>query len=150
MWRMTEIRIEYLEKATAEAVAELNSLMKQLTTDPVPLTTRRLQMLLDAGTQIVVARDDERIVGTASVVVMRQPRGDKGWIEDVVVDDGYRGQGIARKLLAEATDCGWRLGCRSLNMSSKPGREVAQRLYESMGFTKRDTATYRLDPPARG
>jgi ribosomal protein S18 acetylase RimI-like enzyme len=36
------------------------------------------------------------------------------------------------------------LGCRTIDLTSRPSREAANRLYQREGFEQRDTNVYRL------
>ncbi len=142
---MKDITFEYLDHVSARSVDDLNALMAQLTGSPEHLTVARVQEILDAGTKIIVAVADGRIVGTASVVVMKQLRWDKSWLEDIVVDEAYRGRGIARKLMAMGIEYSRSKGYKTLNMTSKNERESVWKMYESVGFYQRDAVVFRLD-----
>jgi len=135
----------YLEQVGDRTAEDFNGLLVQMTSDPDVMTTERLNEILAAGTKILTAEDEGRIVGTASVLVLRQMRWYKAWLEDIVVDEAYRGQGIARHLMEMSAQYAREKGCRNLNMTSKPGRENAWTLYESLGYKHRDTNVFRLD-----
>ena len=44
-------------------------------------------------------------------------------------------------MLDRATD----LGCVTVDLTSRPSREAANRLYQRLGFTPRETNVYRAD-----
>ena len=72
-----------------------------------------------------------------------------GWhgsIEDVVVDQSTRGRGIARLLLEAIIDESQQRGLPTLDLTSRPSRESALRLYESVGFVQRNTNVLRFAP----
>jgi len=73
------------------------------------------------------------------------PTGLRAWIEDVVVDDAARGQGVGAELTREAARLARAAGARTVDLTSRPSREAANRLYERLGFRPRDTKVYRLD-----
>ena len=96
--------------------------------------------------RLLVARDDAgQIVGTATVVVFTKTTGVQAWLEDVVVDDSARGQGIGAALTARAIEIARQHGARYLDLTSSPRREAANRLYQRLGFTQRTTNVYRFD-----
>lgn len=107
----------------------------------------RIQAVLDhQATELLVARLDGRIVGMATLVSVPLPTGIRGHIEDVVVDQTLRGRGIARQLLETMTAMAEAQGLRTLDLTSRPSRESALRLYESVGFKRRETNVLRYAP----
>ena len=95
------------------------------------------------ATVFFAARVDGRIVGSLTLVVFRIPTGVRAWIEDVVVDDAARGAGVGEALNRAAVDEAHRRGARTVDLTSRPSREAANRLYQRMGFVARDTTVYR-------
>jgi ribosomal protein S18 acetylase RimI-like enzyme len=71
------------------------------------------------------------------------PTGVRAWIEDVVVDDGSRGAGVASALVAAALERAQEQGARTVDLTSRPDREAANRLYVRLGFERRETNVYR-------
>ncbi|MEZ7756266.1 GNAT family N-acetyltransferase [Microbacterium paraoxydans] len=100
------------------------------------------------ATELLVARDSGRIVGTATLVTALSLTELRGHVEDVVVDEAERGRGIARLLLQHMTQLAQERGLRTLDLTSRPSRESALRLYESVGFRRRDTNVLRFSPTA--
>ncbi len=106
-------------------------------------------MVDSAATHLLVARDGDgpglggRIVGSMTLVVFRIPTGVRAWIEDVVVDQGARGQGVGEALNRSALEVADRRGARTVDLTSRPQREAANRLYQRLGFVMRDTNVYR-------
>jgi ribosomal protein S18 acetylase RimI-like enzyme len=74
------------------------------------------------------------------------PSGLRGHVEDVVVDASMRGRGVARHLLERMTALASERGLRTLDLTSRSSRESALRLYESVGFVRRDTNVLRFTP----
>ena len=79
-----------------------------------------------------------------TLVLFRIPTGVRGIIEDVVVDESHRGQGIAAALTRYALDRAKRMGARTVDLTSRPSREAANRLYQKLGFQQRETNVYRI------
>ena len=97
------------------------------------------------ASDVLVARVDGTIVGTLTLVTFRIPTGVRAWIEDVVVDDSARGHGVGEALNQFALDLARSKGAKTVDLTSRPSREAANRLYQRIGFTPRDTNVYRFD-----
>jgi ribosomal protein S18 acetylase RimI-like enzyme len=93
---------------------------------------------------MLVARDDDRrIVGMLTLALFRLPSGVRAWIEDVVVDESARRLGAGRTLVEAALKLATDAGAPSVDLTSRPSRESARRLYETMGFEERTTTVFR-------
>jgi ribosomal protein S18 acetylase RimI-like enzyme len=101
-------------------------------------------MVRSPATTLLLARDGEKgIVGSLTLVLFRIPTGVRAWIEDVVVDEGSRGRGVAEVLCREALNRASAAGAVTVDLTSRPSREAANRLYLRLGFVERDTNVYR-------
>ncbi|HEY5120575.1 MAG TPA: GNAT family N-acetyltransferase [Acidimicrobiales bacterium] len=139
------LRVDIATQVTDELLANLNHLLPQLSSTAAPLTFDDLEGVVNSPTlQLFVARVDDVIVGTLTLVVFTIPTGVRGWIEDVVVDAGARGMGVGEALSLAAIDEARRLGVRSIDLTSRPSREEANALYQKLGFELRNTNVYRL------
>ena len=105
-------------------------------------------MLADPGTTVFLARVGGAVVGTLTLVVFRIPTGLRAWIEDVVVDDAARGHGAGEALSRAALDKAGAQGAKSVDLTSRPAREAANRLYQRLGFELRETNSYRYELPS--
>ena len=93
---------------------------------------------------LLVARDPSgRVVGSLTLALFRVPTGLRAWIEDVVVDESARGAGVGEALVADAVERAQQAGARSVDLTSRPSRESANRLYRRLGFEERTTNVYR-------
>ena len=128
-----------------ELIEAFGRLIPQLSRSSPPPTAEVLQEIVDSdATHLLVARDlDGRIVGSLTLVLFRIPTGLRAWIEDVVVDDAARGQGVGEALNRYAIDVAAERGARSVDLTSRPSREAANRLYRRLGFEPRETNVYR-------
>jgi ribosomal protein S18 acetylase RimI-like enzyme len=125
-------------------VDALNRLLPQLTSNAVALTPEAVAAIVTSdGSTLFVARDGDDIVGVLTLVVYRVPTGVKAWIEDVVVDEAARGRGVGEALTRAALDEATANGIRTVDLTSRPAREAAHRLYQKLGFATRDTSVYR-------
>ena len=92
-----------------------------------------------------IARVDGVIVGSLTLVLYRIATGLKAWIEDVVVDEAARGHGVGEALNHAALDAARAHGAKAVSLTSRPSRAAANRLYQRIGFSPRDTNVYRYD-----
>lgn len=90
----------------------------------------------------------ERIVGMLTLVTFRLPTGVRAWIEDVVVDGGSRGRGVGEALTQAAIEHASARGAQTVDLTSRPSREAANRLYRRIGFEPRETNVYRFRLPS--
>lgn len=129
---------EELVEAFARLVPQLSR------SSPATGRAELVEMVEAPGTHLLVARGDAgRIVGTLTLVVFRIPTGLRAWIEDVVVDESARGQGTGEALTQEALRIAGYVGARTVDLTSRPTREAANRLYRRLGFQLRDTNVWR-------
>jgi GNAT superfamily N-acetyltransferase len=135
--------IEIVENATDEVVSALARLLPQLSSSPPP-TAAELATIIAGGSTVFVARVDGVIVGSLTLVLYRIPAGLKAWIEDVVVDEAARGHGVGEALSLAAIDEARRRGANAVNLTSRTSREAANRLYQRLGFSARDSTVYRF------
>jgi ribosomal protein S18 acetylase RimI-like enzyme len=145
------ISVQVAESVDDELCVALGALVPQLSTSSPPPTPAELERIVaEPATTLLIARDDDRIVGMLTLAVFRIPTGVRAWIEDVVVDDAARGAGVAGALVEAALRQSSLLGARTVDLTSRPDREAANRLYVRLGFETRRTNVYRrtLEAPA--
>lgn len=130
----------------AELVEAFIGLVPQLSRSaPAPDEAVLAEIIASPATHLLVATDDDgTVLGALTLVVFRIPTGLRAWIEDVVVDGDARGRGVGEALNRAALDLAADRGCRTVDLTSRPSREAANRLYQSLGFTRRDTNVYRI------
>jgi ribosomal protein S18 acetylase RimI-like enzyme len=140
------MRVEEVTTPTAALVAALGHLVGQLSSSAPTLTEDQLRQIIEGpATRLLIARDEQgSIVGSLTLAVFRIPTGVRAWIEDVVVDEAARGQGVGEALSREAIRLARDAGARTVDLTSRPDREVANRLYARLGFQQRATNVYRL------
>ena len=120
-------------------------LLPQLSSSAQPLSFEQIQELLAQDCLHLVCALDEnnRILGMLSLVVFDIPTGRRAWIEDVVTDQAARGQGVGQSLVDAAVEHARELGAKTVDLTSRPTREAANRLYRRVGFLQRETNVYR-------
>lgn len=137
--------IEIVAEVTDELVAAFARLIPQLSrSSPAPDRDELVDIVTSPATDLFLVTDDDgTILGTATLVTFRIPTGRRAWIEDVVVDDAARGLGVGGALTQAMVDRAEELGCTTVDLTSRPTREAANRLYQREGFVVRDTNVYR-------
>lgn len=139
------LSVEIVEAASHEVVDALNRLLPQLSSTATVLTLTELRDLVESNsTTLFVARNEGKLVGTLTLVVFRIPTGLRGWVEDVVVDEAARGTGVGEVLTLAAIEEARRRGVRSIDLTTRPTRDAANRLYSRLGFERRETNVYRF------
>lgn len=140
------VTIEIASEPTTELVEAFARLIPQLSkSSPPPTATEVDEMVRAPATDVLVARLDGAIVGTLTLVTFRIPTGVRAWIEDVVVDESARGHGVGDQLNRYALQVAGDKGAKTVDLTSRPSREAANRLYQRIGFVRRDTNVYRRD-----
>ena len=138
--------IEMGSRSDADLERALNRLLPQLSTSAAPLSLEDVARLVGAESNTVfVARSGGEVVGSLTLVVFPIPTAVRAWIEDVVVDTGVRGLGVGAALNQAAVERARELGAKTVDLTSRPSREAANRLYQKLGFVARNTNVYRFD-----
>lgn len=134
-------------EGAGELLAAFARLLPQLAPEAaLPAREQLHEFLATPGTTLLLARDRGqcgRIVGMLTLTRHRLLTGVRATIEDVVVDAGARGRGIGAALTREALRLAKAHGARSVELTSRPSREAANRLYRTLGFAPRETNVYR-------
>ena len=140
------MQIEVVTQADEELYQAFQSLIPQLTNNNPPPSLNDLTAIVqDASSTLLVARNKEqKIVGTLTLAAYRVPSGVRSMIEDVVVDNSARGQGIGEALVKRAIEVAREKGVQYISLTSSSVREAANRLYMKVGFKKRETNAYQM------
>ena len=141
-----QVVVAIAQAADDELVDAMARLVPQLSSSsPTPSVAQLAEIVASPASQLLVARIDGRIVGSLTLVLFRIPTGLRAWIEDVVVDASARGAGVGEALNRFAPDEARRAGATTVDLTSRPSREAANRLYRRLGFVQRETNVYRYD-----
>ena len=135
-------------EVTDELVEAITRLLPQLSaTADAPTRAEVDEIVSSPATVLFIARDgdDGPIVGTLTLAIFRIPSGVRAWIEDVIVDETMRGRGVGEALTKAALDAAHEEGARTVELTSRPTRQAANRLYQRLGFVTRQTNVYRYD-----
>jgi ribosomal protein S18 acetylase RimI-like enzyme len=139
------VRIEAAREASPQLLAALAALLPQLNPNlPAPTSEHLAALLEDPGATLLIAREGDAIVGTALVIVYPTTMRVESRIEDVVVDEAARGRGVGEALVRECIEVARRRGASIVELQTARARVAANRLYERMGFQRRDSNPYRM------
>jgi ribosomal protein S18 acetylase RimI-like enzyme len=134
-------------EADTELVEAFVRLVPQLSSSAPPPTQSELAAIIESPASILLlARDDSgTIVGSLTLIIFRVPTGLRAWIEDVVVDESARGVGAGEALVLAAVQRAGTVGVTSVDLTSRPSRQAANRLYVRLVFEARATNVYRYN-----
>ena len=159
------VHVSAASQVTDELVSAVHRLLPQLSSSAPALSDAEIEEIVTSpATTLLVARDDELkiegadvpargsagdggrgpIVGMLTLVVFRIPTGVRAWIEDVVVDSSAGRRGAGEALTRAAIELAGELGAQTVDLTSRPSREAANRLYQKVGFEARQTNVYRF------
>ena len=138
------MNIVEVTKYSEEVLNALNELLPQLSSSATPLSESSLLKIIQSeSSRLLIAEEGGLYYGSLTLVVFVIPTGTRAWIEDVVVNESARGKGVGRLLSERAVSLANELGAKTIDLTSRPSREVANNLYKSIGFAQRETNVYR-------
>jgi ribosomal protein S18 acetylase RimI-like enzyme len=141
-----DVVVDEVTTVTPDVLDALRALVPELSSSAPPLTHHALDEIVNSpATVLFVARDRAQgtILGSLTLVVFSAPTGPRAWIEDVVVATETRGRGVGAALVHAANRRAHAAGSRTVDLTSRPSRQAANRLYVRLGFTQRETNVYR-------
>jgi ribosomal protein S18 acetylase RimI-like enzyme len=139
------IDIHEISSADENTLRAVNELIPQLSQSASVMNEMQLRRLVESqATKLYFAQEGDLVLGMLSLVVFSIPTGTKAWVEDVVVAQVARGKGVGMALMNHALAVAKNAGAKSVDLTSRPSREAANKLYQKLGFTARETNVYRL------
>jgi ribosomal protein S18 acetylase RimI-like enzyme len=139
------ITVGVVRDVTEDDTRAINRLLPQLSGSAPPLDGEAVRRIASwEGNSLLAAWSEGEIIGILTLVTFPIPTGLRARIEDVVVDQAARGQGVGAALTREAIRLARAAGVRTIDLTTRPSRGAANRLYERLGFRLRDTRVYRL------
>ncbi len=125
-------------------IKNINALIRQLSSKAKKISWKHLKKVADNSIIFAVINSSMDIIGIATLTKAYKPTGFFGTMEDVIVDEKYRGKGIGSKLIKLILKKAKKLGMSYVEFTSNPKREVANKLYQRLGAEKRETNAYRF------
>ena len=142
---MKEPRLKELTEMQPGYLASINNLLSQLSDSVHTITEEELNTLISSSqSHLYVLESDGQFIGMTTLCLYQCPTGWKAWIEDVVVDRNFRGKGYGKLMVRKAMEECKNRGNVTLMLTSRPSRIVANQLYQSLGFEKRETNVYKM------
>ena len=144
--------VELITAATPELHEAMGRLLPQLSRSAAPMSEADVERFLSQSSvhlfvfraETADAEGNRPILGMLSLATFEIPTGVRAWVEDVVVDEAARGQGAGLALVEAAIEHAKTVGARTVDLTSRPTREAANRLYQRAGFQLRETNVYRV------
>ena len=144
--------VELITAATPELHEAMGRLLPQLSRSAAPMSEADVERFLSQSSvhlfvfraETADADGNNPILGMLSLASFEIPTGVRAWVEDVVVDEAARGQGAGLALVEAAIEHAKTVGARTVDLTSRPTREAANRLYQRAGFQLRETNVYRV------
>jgi ribosomal protein S18 acetylase RimI-like enzyme len=136
------VEVQAVHQVTDELVDAAGRLLPQLSKSAATLDAEALA-------RIASHQATTLFVGMLTLVTFPLPSGLRARIEDVVVDQDARGQGVGTALTMAAIDQAQAQGARSIDLTSRASRVAANRLYQQLGFQLRESNVYRYQPQPR-
>lgn len=142
----SDVQISVVSEVTDDVVAAFQQLIPQLSSSNPPPSKQQLERIVESDScHLLLASEGDRIHGSLTLVIFPIPTGVRAWIEDVVVDGDARGKGVGATLNKAAIELATDAGATTIDLTSRPSREAANRLYQRLGFKPRDTNVYRYE-----
>ncbi len=139
------MKIQRIVRFDKKTLSDLNLLLLQLTLRRYQMDVSHLKKVLgNKNIYVLAIYDKDIIVGTATLITLHQITGKKGYVEDVVVDEKYRGQGLAKKMMLEIITLARKLKIFRLELKSEIHRIAGNNLYQKLGFKKVEANVYQL------
>ena len=142
---MDHIEIIKVKEYKPEYLQATQRFLSMLTNDQALITEEFFVTLLSSEhSHLFFISCDNCLAGMLTVGTYNSPTGSKAWIEDVVVDSTFRGKGLGKMLMQHAIDFVQSSGITLLMLTSRPSRIIANNLYQSLGFGRKETNVYRM------
>lgn len=138
------MKIEAASEPTPDVIDAVRRLLPQLSSIKAPDDNTVTRLISAESNTVLLARVVDEIVGMLTLVLYPLPSGLRARIEDVVVDDAARGRGVGSALTRAAMERADQAGARTIDLTSRPSRHAANRLYERLGFQRRESVVYRV------
>jgi ribosomal protein S18 acetylase RimI-like enzyme len=140
---MSNVTIEILKNITKKQVNDFKDLVIQLSSSiEYPSKEYLTSIISNNNIKLLVAINNNKIIGTLTIAIINLISGKKARIEDVVVDINFRKQGIGKKLVQFAEKLCVKLNIKYIDLTSHPKRIAANKLYQHLGYIRGQTNVY--------
>ncbi|KIO75972.1 hypothetical protein TH53_17535 [Pedobacter lusitanus] len=140
------MKIEEITNYTSEIKNTVAYFLKLLQGNSTGISDHQLQEIISSeNSHLFFAINDHDVyMGMLTVGIYQSPTGKKAWIEDVVVDEAFRGQGVGQTLTTFAVRFARQHQVDLLALTSSPVRVAANNLYKKLGFQPKETNVYKM------
>ncbi len=129
--------IRNLEKTDALAVALLIPQLTKNIVEPENLVARLENLASQPNCQYLVTLEETTVVGFGGLAWYPIPsKGTIAWLEEIVVDEKFRGRGIAKALIGRLLEIAEQKNIKTIKLTSI--NSVTNNLYEKFGFVQKD------------
>ncbi len=134
----------------SDVILLMRSLLRQLTSDMDAVDGLSLQklnaMIFDGRAHIATIWTDDckTLVGMGMLTIRQHVLRKVAHIDDVVVDEAYRGRGFGKEIVKALIDQARVEGANHIELSTRSHRVVALGLYKSLGFQESETRSLCL------
>ena len=136
--------VEELSSYLPQDLADLDSLMHELSATSFCNEELLNNALNDANVHVYVIRDEGHIVATGTLCVKHTLEFTIADIESVVVSSKCRGRGYGKELMKAMVEAAKKMNVHHIQLTSNPARVAANQLYQELGFERYETNCYRL------
>ncbi|HEX9973628.1 MAG TPA: GNAT family N-acetyltransferase [bacterium] len=145
------VHIEIAKDLNKIDIRGMNRLLSQLDDNCERIKLNDIQEIISRDSlNLYLVHEDNQLAGFGILVWYKIITGFKGWIEDVVIDQAFRGRRMGKILLLKMIEDGVKLGLEAVYLTSRPERIIANKLYQSLGFEKKDTNCFILKLKSKG
>lgn len=137
------VDVVQVTSVTEKMHEEVVSLLQQLNEKTTSLEALR-SCAENSNTELWVLMEEGKVIGMATLVLLSRTRGLSSRVEDVVLDERYRGKGLGALLMQKIIERAKARGAYSLHLTSRPDRAAANKLYQKLGFELRETNVYQM------
>lgn len=137
-----------IQKASDKILSDVNALLKELSKTPEKreCSPALLEKIVQSDeSELWTVQESGSIVGMATLALIHKPGGITARVEDVVVLARERGKGFGRGLMERIIERARARGATMVQLNSRPSREVANALYQDLGFMLHETNSYHLN-----
>ena len=132
-----------ITKATDKDIPFILELLYDLDR-PIPIDEKEIKIFknkikdyfLDPQKTILVAKQDSKIVGLVSIILLRRLNRAKleMYIPELVVTKEFRHSGIGKKMIQHCLDLAKKKDCYRIRLESGNQRKDSHKFYKSIGF----------------
>ncbi|EKD46797.1 MAG: hypothetical protein ACD_67C00061G0007 [uncultured bacterium] len=102
-------------------------------------------LVADPDAICLVIEENGELLGFGSLIIHKVPtKGEVARIEDIIISENHQKKGLGRMLVLRLIEIAKKKNIKRINLTSNPMRIGAQKLYESLGFTKGSTDTFTM------